>query len=368
MEGGIGPGHTGQITDPDFRWEIYMDWKSVKERYPDYSAERFARNKGISLLNLEKITKEFKNTQVTLDYGDTTPTVTYENVFILESITRKVFVKKGSDDFFYYKGNKFSSFLEVLNSMDEFVLFTYYHIPLYLDVAFKDEVRTKLNQIFEGVNSLSHDEKWINAWQKALGCKCYLKERSYSFISDNRDLKTTLVTEALSIEHIELKTKLESFLLFLFQAYYPYIELGIDWEKDHQIMKQNKVFSGLLLKYFKVLFAWSKQNLKIRELIPNACGIETIWLERIETSLIYEYESDNKIDYPDWIYDLNENISGAERFTRNLKELFVKSVCAYEYYIHLKKINKSENEALFYSGLHNNEHKSLAEFLIKNYI
>lgn len=43
--------------------------------------------------------------------------------------------------------------------MDEFILFTYYHIPSYLDGAFKNEVRNELNQILLGVTPLGNDEK-----------------------------------------------------------------------------------------------------------------------------------------------------------------------------------------------------------------
>lgn len=59
MEGGMETGHTGQITDPDFRFEIYQDWKSVLERNPDYDPKLFTRRKGIPFDSLGEIVREF---------------------------------------------------------------------------------------------------------------------------------------------------------------------------------------------------------------------------------------------------------------------------------------------------------------------
>lgn len=58
-EGGLSSGNFGQVTDPDFRFEIYMDWKEVKKRYPDYDPKEFAENKGIPFKELGEITREF---------------------------------------------------------------------------------------------------------------------------------------------------------------------------------------------------------------------------------------------------------------------------------------------------------------------
>ena len=59
MEGGIATGNLGQITAPDFRFEIYLDWKSVRKRYPNYKAQEFARNKGIAFERLGEIVREY---------------------------------------------------------------------------------------------------------------------------------------------------------------------------------------------------------------------------------------------------------------------------------------------------------------------
>ncbi|MAW65618.1 MAG: hypothetical protein CMD18_05415 [Flavobacteriales bacterium] len=59
MEGGIATGNLGQITDPDFRFEIYLDWKSVRKRYPNYDVQQFARNKGIAFERLGEIVREY---------------------------------------------------------------------------------------------------------------------------------------------------------------------------------------------------------------------------------------------------------------------------------------------------------------------
>jgi len=60
MELGIEPGHLSDIRDKDYRWELYLDWISLKEHLPDFDKVRFCRNKGISQEQFEKIIKEFK--------------------------------------------------------------------------------------------------------------------------------------------------------------------------------------------------------------------------------------------------------------------------------------------------------------------
>ncbi len=61
MDCGIETGHSGQISDPDFRFEIYQDWKSIYKRNPNYDREEFCRNKGIPLESLGEIMREFNS-------------------------------------------------------------------------------------------------------------------------------------------------------------------------------------------------------------------------------------------------------------------------------------------------------------------
>ena len=59
MDNGIASHHTGVIKDPDFRFEIYMDWKSILSREPGYDPKLFTKDKGIPFESLEDIVREF---------------------------------------------------------------------------------------------------------------------------------------------------------------------------------------------------------------------------------------------------------------------------------------------------------------------
>lgn len=52
------PEHTSHIDDPDFRIEIYEDWKSIISREPEYMPSRFAHDKGITLKSFTEIVSE----------------------------------------------------------------------------------------------------------------------------------------------------------------------------------------------------------------------------------------------------------------------------------------------------------------------
>lgn len=369
MEGGIGPDNFGQLSDFDFRMEIYDNWQSIQSRGDNFSAERFARNKGISMEEFNNILLEFKDYKPVFEKHTTQKNISYETVFTLTSVSRVVTISESSDGEFRAKGKTFKTFHEALNSLDEFVLYVYYHIPTYLEGTYKDIVRAELNRALLGVQPVINDTQWIEAWQKATNSECIVKNGTYQFRSDFNDIKIKLSAEALNTNHSLLAHKLEEFGVFLFRAFYPYFLLNIDLEKneDDLIMKQNKVYSAHLLKYFALIVAWSKGNLKVHQLIPNIGNVETNWLEKLEWQFVDEYASKNKIEYPDFKYTLNDSISGSKRFKDRLEPLLIGTLSAYEYYTHLKAIGKREKEALFYSGLHNEAHKSLAQYLIKNY-
>jgi hypothetical protein len=59
MDGGVESGHSSQISDPDFRFEIYQDWKSIIREEPNYNPKRFAKNKGIPFEAIGEIVREF---------------------------------------------------------------------------------------------------------------------------------------------------------------------------------------------------------------------------------------------------------------------------------------------------------------------
>ncbi len=61
MDNGIESGNLGVISDPDFRFEIYLDWKSVLENEPDFDPQTFAKNKKIPFESLGEIVREFKS-------------------------------------------------------------------------------------------------------------------------------------------------------------------------------------------------------------------------------------------------------------------------------------------------------------------
>lgn len=368
MDCGMESGNFGVITDPDFRYEIYEDWKSILSRYPDYDVKRFCKNKGISEENLDKIVEEYKNFKPSIyNEVETRIKISYSTVFCLKSITREVKIQKSSEGKYLVKGKEFETFYEALNSMNEFTLHSYYHIPTFLDGEYSELVKDNLNENLKSLSIEPKDQKWVESWEKALGCKYVRNRKSYQFNNLKPDFKVRLCSEALNKNHKELKNKLEVFGEFLIKAFCPYILLDIDWEKDHQIMKQNKVYSGLLLKYLKVLISWSNKNLKIHSLIYNPGSIETKWLENIEDEIQSNYEFENNIEYPDLIFRVKNKISGSSRFKLDIEELLGRSIYAFENYTYLKELGKSEDEAIYYSGLHNQKHKELAEFFVANY-
>jgi hypothetical protein len=61
MEGGMESGHTGVIEDPDFRFELYLDWLSIRSQEPSYEAKEFTKNKGIPFEALGEIVREFQS-------------------------------------------------------------------------------------------------------------------------------------------------------------------------------------------------------------------------------------------------------------------------------------------------------------------
>lgn len=61
MDCGIESGHTGMVSDPDYRFELYMDWLSIRRRDKSFSGERFEKNKGIPKGSLGQIVREFQS-------------------------------------------------------------------------------------------------------------------------------------------------------------------------------------------------------------------------------------------------------------------------------------------------------------------
>jgi hypothetical protein len=61
MEGGIESGHSGKVSDPDFRFELYQDWLSIRSRDKSFSSQRFCKNKGIPFEALGMLVREFQS-------------------------------------------------------------------------------------------------------------------------------------------------------------------------------------------------------------------------------------------------------------------------------------------------------------------
>jgi hypothetical protein len=36
MDNGLEPGNLCDVRDNDYRWELYMDWKSLKQHLPNF--------------------------------------------------------------------------------------------------------------------------------------------------------------------------------------------------------------------------------------------------------------------------------------------------------------------------------------------
>ena len=60
-DNGIASQVGGTMQDPDERFQIYKDWRSVVKESPYVGAERFCRNKGINQTILEAIVREFRS-------------------------------------------------------------------------------------------------------------------------------------------------------------------------------------------------------------------------------------------------------------------------------------------------------------------
>lgn len=61
MEGPKPSEHSGQISDPDFRFELYLNWLSIRRNSPSFTAERFCKNKGIPFEALGMLVREFQS-------------------------------------------------------------------------------------------------------------------------------------------------------------------------------------------------------------------------------------------------------------------------------------------------------------------
>lgn len=59
MDGGIAPDGSSDIKDPEYRFQLYLDWKNVISEEPNFRIERFCRLKGVSIKSFEAIMKEF---------------------------------------------------------------------------------------------------------------------------------------------------------------------------------------------------------------------------------------------------------------------------------------------------------------------
>jgi hypothetical protein len=59
MEGGIAGASSSSIQDPNYRFELYQDWKGCRRNNPNMNVQRFCKNKGLSQPELESLVREF---------------------------------------------------------------------------------------------------------------------------------------------------------------------------------------------------------------------------------------------------------------------------------------------------------------------
>ncbi len=110
-------------------------------------------------------------------------------------------------------------------------------VPTFLDSDYKNVVLERLSELLAGVEPNYYSDKWRDGWQKAFGCKCYLKNQRPFFKLEYEHVKISFVAHALTSGHYKLERKLTELLEFLFQGYHPYFLLGIEMEDDVQMMK-----------------------------------------------------------------------------------------------------------------------------------
>lgn len=59
MEGAIVNAGNATVEDPNYRFELYQDWKGVQRNNPNMDAARFCKNKGIGRDDLDSLVREF---------------------------------------------------------------------------------------------------------------------------------------------------------------------------------------------------------------------------------------------------------------------------------------------------------------------
>jgi hypothetical protein len=292
--------------------------------------------------------------------------ITFEKVFEIKSITKTTIINLGTDDKYYVFGKKFNSFIEAVRTSDAFILHTTYVLPVFVHVDIIELLAEEINKVLKSTLLLDDDKFWRNEWEVFLNRKSIYdtKKKQIQFIKPTSKPKCILPNH-LGDKHKGLTKQLEQYLTFLFEGLYPYSLLNLSRKDRPEILQQHQIFSVLQLKYAHLLIAWTDKRGKIEH--NQHAFWELDWVIKIETEERNNYFKNKDFGDPKKEYFLNNSKVGNGRFWERLEPLFNQSLLAYEEYITMKFNGIDEKEALYWSGLHNQKHKELAGFLIKNY-
>lgn len=294
--------------------------------------------------------------------------VKYVKVFELLSISHVSRVYEGSDGCYYLKhrGQKFASFSKALEAMDDFVLHTYFVIPQMLKPKYIEDVSEQMNALMNGLIFRGDDFKWKRQWEIYLNKKCTFNGRkgAYRFVDVKKGEKLFLL-DRFGPKNVDLHQSLEALMRKMVPVLNVYRSLCLCEENEPEVLKQHGFHSALMFKYWNVLLGWSVYSKDIR--YESLSVLETNFIERNEIELKAKYHREKGLEYlPDYdLYDGKKELK--HRIWERLTPLFVASIEAYHEYRRMLKKGIDKDEAMYYSGIHNDTHYELASLLVKEY-
>ena len=300
------------------------------------------------------------------------PSVTFKTVFQVKSVTRLSTILEGSDGKFYIgMWGKFQTFEQALDAMDEIVLHPLYVIPTYLDPRFLVVVAEKINKLIKVFRKNDFDDEWIKAWSIFLNRKCnYLESKNrYEFIVF-APAKKIYFPNRLGKQNEALNLKIIELAEYISNVMNAYTSKGTSYFTNPEILKQHGVYSYNLLKYWNVILGWSQDSSKQRyeffrpiplDEFKKSEFLEINEFDKGKPSII-DYEPYEKVKYDD-----SKETTDSDRLCDNLQPLFKKSIESYFRYHQLVEFGIKDEQAIYFSGIHNKVHYELAKFLVDNY-
>ena len=300
------------------------------------------------------------------------PSVTFKTVFQVKSITRLSTILEGSDGKFYIgMWGKFQTFEQALDAMDEIVLHPLYVIPTFLDPSFINIVAEKINKLIKVFRQNDFDDEWRKAWSIFLNRKSKYVEskKRYEFII-SAPAKKIYFPNRLGKHNVALNLKIIELAEYLSNVMNVYQNTGLGCFSNPEILKQHGVYSYNLLKYWNVILGWSQDSSKQRYEYFRPISLDDFIKSEFLEIIEFDKGKPDVIDYEPYQivkYDDSKETTNSERLWDNLQPLFKKSIESYFRYHQLVEFGIKDEQAIYFSGIHNKVHYDLAKFLVDNY-